>query len=125
MTKNKSVIKLVQFQFIHSRWVCPKPYYGLVPLDGWGALVTLGTTWKYNARNFHHGGLRIWQTIIVTEIREVDWLPRFEPLNQKNIRPVKPTRGELVQWRDWIKKNQRQDLVNRQVPRWLWERSKR
>lgn len=120
--KDKALIRLVQFQFVHSRWVCPKPYYVIAPNEGWGRLLLPGTTWKYYGRNRHHAYRRVWQTVVITHVTSVNWVPRFEQIKPAYWRPVKPTNGERQQWTAYVERQRIPELAEHHVPRWQWDK---
>lgn len=90
-------VRLVRYQFAHSRYVYPKAYYAVAPVDGWGTFLTVGSTWRLAAR----AGNRTltWQGIIITQSEPLTWLPRFPQLAVQYLRPDKLSQAAAKQWK--------------------------
>lgn len=77
-----TLVKIARFYFVHAKLVYPKPYLAIIPNDkSLRVAVQPGTAWAWGQTN-----KRNWQTIVVVETMELDWVPPFKAL--LNLRAI-------------------------------------
>lgn len=101
------MIKLIRFYFVHRKRVYPKPYYAVLE-STLNQQYKPGTVAKYGA--FTRDGTR-WQTIVVTDVYDVDYRPRFEAIKAKQIYRKHFNQQELRSWKAFSKDHGYENLV--------------
>ncbi len=85
---------MIRFYFVHRKRTYPKPYLAILD-QRLHDKVTVGTVMKYQANTTD--GKR-WQTVIVTDLYEVPYRPRFEVILANEVHIKKFNSHELQAW---------------------------
>lgn len=87
-----TLVKIARFYFVHAKSVYPKPYLAIVPNDeSLRVAVKPGTAWAWGQAN-----QRPWQTIVVVETMDLDWVPPFKAL--LNLRAINLNGRKRQMW---------------------------
>lgn len=99
-------IQMIRFYFVHRKRTFPKPYLAILDQSLRGQ-VTVGTVMKYQANTTD--GKR-WQTMIVTDLYDVPYRPRFAVILANEVRIKKFNSHERRAWQKFSKTHGYQEL---------------